>query len=325
MVADMSAKLLDLLRRHRGRWVGCESLQITLGLLPVDVHREIQQFQEMGHEIELSPIYGYRLLAGTGTFNTDQIEFGLETRRVGRKILVYESTSSTNDVAWRHRNETGYDGLVVFAHHQNCGRGRLGRHWLSKPGQSLLCSVLLQKELRLKGAVLSLVAGVAAAQTIEQCQGLSVRIKWPNDILVEGRKLAGIMVEARRSGNDTDYVIGLGINSHQLAEDFDPEVRETATSLMQLSGKGIDNIDLAQTLLKRLDSWISTVTNGDTESLRQTWLSRCDQLGRRLSVLRDGQDFTGRVIDVQPDTGLILQLDDGAISILDAATTSTIS
>jgi BirA family biotin operon repressor/biotin-[acetyl-CoA-carboxylase] ligase len=318
----MSEGILELLRRHRGQWLVMEALQAALDLKPVQIHEEIDLLRGMGHEIEVLPARGFRLVGWVEELSSELIEYGLGSRRIGKKVLVYDETDSTNDVAWHWAAEAGYDGLAVFAERQRAGRGRLGRQWEAPRGSSILGSVLLQGENEVSGQVLTLLVGLATASAIEKSCGVKVRIKWPNDVTIEGRKVAGTMVEARRGGQRCDFVVGAGINCQQDEEDFAPELRASAISLRQETGGQVDRLQLAQELLRQMDEWLIEVEERGVRKLHDEWLGRYDDMGRRITLLSNNQHFEGRVIEICPEKGLLLQLDSGGVKVFDGATTS---
>jgi len=317
-------KLLHFLRTHCQQWMQMQALQHNVSLDPQQIFYLITRLRNQGCEIETSPVNGFRLAAPPAKLNADLIEYELSTEKVGKNILVYETTDSTNDVAWHYAAETGYDGLAVFAEHQRAGRGRLGRLWLAPPGSSILGSILLQDHSPSHQEPLTLLAGLAAAQAIEYSCTLPVRIKWPNDVTYRGRKIAGTIVESRQINSKLCYVIGIGINCRQTPEDFAPELRESAISIQQGLDRQIDRIELARQLLTQFDSCWSKVVSDGCQTLHDQWLNRCDDLGRRLTLTQNNQRYTGRVIDVNPQAGLMLQLDSGAVKIFPGATTRVV-
>ena len=318
----MTEKLLELLRRHAGRWVSMDEIHTRLGVAPTRLHAQLESLRKTGYQVQLTPTAGARLLERGGPLSSEAIETVLNTKRVGRKVLVYQITDSTNNVAWDYVNEPGCDGLAVFAEQQRQGRGRLGRTWQSHPGSSLLCSILLQEGRAVSGQTLTLLAGLSVARAVEQCCDLSLQIKWPNDVMAHGRKLAGTMIEARLQRNRTSYVLGIGINCQQQPEDFEPCLRPNAVSLRELTGATIDRVRLAQLLLREVEYWLYEVQAGQTRHLHQQWLNRCDILNRRFEVVSGGRLFAGRVLDVCPQRGLALQLDDGVVRHFDGSTTT---
>ena len=196
----------------------------------------------------------------------DKIAANLKMARVGRKVVVYDRTASTNDVAAEYARNPDNDGLVVFAEEQTAGRGRMGARWCSAYAESLLFSVVLIGD-RSPGEMLSLACAVAVAEALGQVGGHRAQIKWPNDILLNGKKIAGILVEGRgqKTGQSSDirppssavYVVGIGINCHQSRESFPPELQDIATSIGIESGSRCDRTTLARRVLTSLDIWLA--------------------------------------------------------------------
>jgi BirA family biotin operon repressor/biotin-[acetyl-CoA-carboxylase] ligase len=320
----MSFALLDLLRNNRGQWLSLEALRVALDLHPRDIHQRIEQLQIIGYAVEWNPAYGVRLVGQVQRLSTELLANNLKTKVVGRRLLVYDVTDSTNDVAWHHVSSAGYDGLVVFAESQRKGRGRLGRIWHAGHGKSILCSVLLQKDWGIPQQSLTLLAGLATALSLESYSARYCRIKWPNDVIMESRKIAGILVESRRLNSHNSYVIGIGINCLQDTDDFESEIRDSAISLQQILTEPVDRVYLAQLLLEHLDQWLIWMQQDKGHLLHEEWVNRCDDIGRGITLQRNGQQFTGRVIDVTPEQGLLLQLDTGGIQMFDGAVTTVL-
>ncbi|MBN1844900.1 MAG: biotin--[acetyl-CoA-carboxylase] ligase [Sedimentisphaerales bacterium] len=316
--------ILDVLQRHRNQWLSLEALRIALGAGSCEaVHTLIHALQQRGHHIAGMPQRGYRLEKLAENLSAEWLENGLSCRRIGRRILVYQITDSTNDVAWQYASEPQADGLAVFAEQQRRGRGRLGRTWQAPPRSSILCSVLLQHAATAPAA-LTLLAGLATARALETLLHRRLEISWPNDVMAQGRKIAGTLVESRYISSNKMYVLGIGINCRQEEQDFPAEWRGRAVSCRQICRQDVDRVPLAQELLGQLDCWIEIAEQGGLEQIHEEWAGRCADIGRRIEVLSDQQRLAGRVIDVGVETGLVLQLDQGPIRVLDAATTTII-
>lgn len=268
----------------------------------------------------------------------DKLAANLKTRRVGRRIVVHDRTSSTNDIAAAYARDPANDGLVVFAEEQTAGRGRTGARWHGAYGDSLLLSVLLI-DCPLKNELLSLTCAVAAAEALGQIGSHPAQIKWPNDIMLAGRKIGGILVEStlvdRRSSivsrTETDpratgderramRIVGIGINCHQRRETFPPELRQSATSIDLASGTRCDRTILARCVLACLDHWLTTAQR-DGARVIDAWNRLNTQRGQRVTLACNGRTYTGNCIGVDPVQGLILQLDRGGVRMFDAAHT----
>ena len=286
----------------------------------------------------------------TDLLDPDKITANLKTKRIGGKILVYDSTSSTNDVASEYARNKRNDGLVVFAEEQTTGRGRTGNRWLSGRADSILCSIVLI-ENKLSAELLSLTCAVAVAETIGRIGRTLAKIKWPNDIMLNGKKVAGILLESkslpisgctlrrrsgpnllhaeRRRGTKSEienrkskiYVAGIGINCHQKKESFPDELQEIATSIDAESHSISDRVLLAKRLLASVDHWLQAAAN-NSETVIDRWSQLSIQLSHRVTLIFDGVKFAGNCIGIDPEKGLILQLDTGGIRMFDAVHTS---
>jgi BirA family biotin operon repressor/biotin-[acetyl-CoA-carboxylase] ligase len=250
----------------------------------------------------------------------DKIKTNLNTKRTGRKILVFNRTSSTNDIADRYARDKRNDGLAVFAEEQTAGRGRAGSKWLSKRSDSILCSILLIDE-NLSAELLSLTFAVAVAEAVGKPSSSHAKIKWPNDILLNGKKAAGILLEAKPHKNGKNFIIGIGINCHQQKNDFPAELQQTATSIDIESHSITDRIHLAKRLIGSIDYWLEAAEQNKQQVIDR-WRSLSIQLGHRVTLLFDGKKFTGNCTGIDPEKGLILHLDSGAVRMFDAAHTT---
>jgi BirA family biotin operon repressor/biotin-[acetyl-CoA-carboxylase] ligase len=243
----------------------------------------------------------------------DKIKANLKTKRIGRKILVYDSTSSTNDVAAEYARNKQNDGLVIFAELQTAGRGRAANKWLSGRADSILCSIVIIEN--------KLNSELPVAEAIGKPGRSQAKIKWPNDIMLNGKKVAGILLESKMDNGANTYVIGIGINCHQKKESFTDELQQIATSLDAESHSIFDRNILAKRLLVSLDHWLEVATNS-REKVIGRWRELSIQLGHRIALIFSGSKFTGHCVGIDPEKGLILQLDTGGIRMFDAAHTT---
>jgi len=249
----------------------------------------------------------------TDLLDPDKIRANLNTKRIGKKVLVFNSTSSTNDVAAEYATNKQNDGLTIFAEEQAAGRGRASNKWLTGRCDSILCSVRLP-DCMLNPELLCLTAAVAVAEAV----GESAKIKWPNDIILNGKKVAGILLESKACDYGTAYIIGVGINCHQQKDSFPTELQEIATSIDIENHSTCDRIWLAKRLLTCLDHRLEVAQKDSSEIIEQ-WRQLSIQLGHRLNLLYNAVKFTGNCIGIDPEKGLILQLDTGGIRMFDAA------
>jgi BirA family biotin operon repressor/biotin-[acetyl-CoA-carboxylase] ligase len=253
-------------------------------------------------------------------FNPDNLKERLSADRIGREIILFDSTASTNDTAAEYAKNKDNDGLIIFAENQTAGRGRSGSRWVCSKGKSLLFSVVLCG-IRFPAEMLALCSAVAAAKAVGTVQTKQARIKWPNDILIDNKKVAGILVESRRYDYGEGYIIGIGVNCNQTVQDFPEELRQTATSLKIESKRHIDRLSFARRLLSSLDEWTAQ-TERNCEEIVEEWKKLSLFLGHRVSVVYNGKNFSGNCIGIDPQKGLILQLENGGVRMFDAAHTT---
>jgi BirA family transcriptional regulator, biotin operon repressor / biotin---[acetyl-CoA-carboxylase] ligase len=217
-----------------------------------------------------------------------------------RALVRLGRVESTQTVAFALAADGAADRTVVVAEAQTAGRGRHGRLWLDEPGASLLTSIILRPRLPpARLPTLSLTAGVAVVEALERVTGLKPRLKWPNDVLVDGRKLAGILLESRIDPSPL-VVLGIGVNLAQRV--FPPDLAERATSVRLATGRRVDADALLTALLESLDAWRARLETDGWAPIRERWCALTETLGRRVSI--DG--VQGIAVDVDEDGALIV-------------------
>ncbi len=254
------------------------------------------------------------------------IEAALTTRRLGRPALYFSRVGSTNDVAHAHAADAT-DGLLVIADEQTAGRGRLDRSWWAPPATSLLMSLLLRPPLPAQRAgQLTMCLGLAAVEGIAAVTGLRPALKWPNDILWQGRKLGGMLAELRLRGEQIDYaVLGLGLNVNFT---FGPDggapagLQATATSLQMAIGRPISRLALLTAIVGCCEVWYERLLAG--EPVHLAWAAQLDTLGRSVTIAQADRDLHGIALAVTPEGGLIVRMDDGREEIVWAGDVRTL-
>lgn len=311
--------LLELLYDREGSACGREELCRCCELRPAELEPALRELAARGHEMQSEP-GGVRLLRPAG-LDAVLIERGLGTRRVGRSVLRFEEVSSTSDVAWDALSAGPADGLVVLAEAQRAGRGRLGRRWLARPGSAVLMSVVLaEPACVLPAEAVTVAAGLGLAEAVRETAGLEAGLKWPNDVVLDGRKLAGILVEARRVRDAEALVVGAGLN----VSDAPPEEKldRPACCLAEHLGEPIERVELVRAILRRLDRWVHDIAAGRLDRLHEAFRQRCDIINTRQRIRHGDRELTGRVLDVDPLAGLVLLDDLGRHHHLPAATST---
>jgi BirA family biotin operon repressor/biotin-[acetyl-CoA-carboxylase] ligase len=239
------------------------------------------------------------------------LQHGLKTAVVGKKLFIFESIDSTNACA-KTLAETGTpEGTVVISDHQTAGRGRLGRAWISAPGTNLLFSVVLRPTLpRESSGFLTFFSAVFIARALEQISGHEVECKWPNDILINGKKCCGILLENSYSQNSLDFsVVGIGINVNQST--FDGDLADRATSLFKEFGVEFDRTKLLQTLLREADMLLARLKEGGTNEIMHEWNKRCSMFGKPVTVSQGDTMVSGTALSLNAEGGLIVKTSTG--------------
>lgn len=226
------------------------------------------------------------------------------TEHLGRKVLVYDAVDSTNTLgAALAAADPDPHGLVLIADHQTAGRGQYGRTWVSRPGSSLLMSVVLRPPPELcRPVILTAWAAVAVAEAVFALTGAQARIKWPNDLLVRGQKVCGILIEQTSTGAGLTTVAGIGLNLTQTADEFARANLTGATSLHLLSGAPQDQRTAAEVVIRTLDTEYARLLAGERVAVEADWKWRVGLLGRQVTVeLVGGTTAPGRLLDMSFD------------------------
>lgn len=233
----------------------------------------------------------------------------LATRFVGQRVLYYPSLPSTMDAAREAAQKRAAEGTVVIAGEQTAGRGRLKRTWLSPRGSLALSLILYPEVARL--SCLIMLASLAVSHSIEALTGLKPRLKWPNDVLLNGKKVCGILVESSVHGNAVEYaIIGIGINVNLRLADF-PELSIIATSLSEELGREVSRLELVRQLLVELEKLYLRVRAG--ESLYEEWRDSLETLGKKVRVTFAKAVEEGVAESVDEDGSLLLRHTDGSL------------
>jgi BirA family biotin operon repressor/biotin-[acetyl-CoA-carboxylase] ligase len=309
------AQILTALRASGGNVSGAQ-LAEQLGISRAAIWARIEDLRKLGYDIEASPHLGYRLLGAPDVLHPDDLLARLgKTKVVGRDIRVFQETASTNDVAERLARDGVKEGIVVFAESQTKGRGRLGRKWTSPPKRGLWFSVLLRPDLRPQEATRLTIASVTAlARAIRAQTGVVPQIKWPNDILLRGKKVAGILTEM---GAETDRVkhiiLGMGVNVNHTAGDFPADLRKIATSLKLETGDSVDRPALAAVILRELDRDYARACSPKFAALADEWEAQCVTLGRNVTIHVGDRTIAGRAEALDDDGALLVRTQHGRL------------
>ncbi len=247
--------------------------------------------------------------------DTDKIERSVKTKTLGSRVIVFNQTASTNDIAREYASNINNNGIVILAEHQTAGRGRLGRSWHEQKGSSILMSVLLTRT-PLNPQIITLAAAVACAEAIKKiAPNLSPSIKWPNDILINNRKIAGILIESHKTNC---YIIGVGINCRQNPSSFNRDDFHTEPTSLDIETKNfIDRNDLIPILIDNLELALNTAQT-NSSFIIEKWKQLSTLIGKHIKIKYNDKIFSGCCIGVDPLKGMILQLTAGSVKFFQA-------
>ncbi|HEV2392657.1 MAG TPA: biotin--[acetyl-CoA-carboxylase] ligase [Verrucomicrobiae bacterium] len=311
---SLDAQILHALRRGEREAVSGTELSQKLRVSRAAVWARIEALRGLGYEIEASPHQGYRLLSAPDLLHADDLTARLGSVRViGREIYVFQKTTSTNDVVDKLARDGVKEGVAVFAETQTKGRGRLGRKWMSPAGQGLWFSILLTPALRPQEATrLTVASATALRRAIVAQTGLNPQVKWPNDILLGGKKVAGILTELNAEVDRVNYLIlGIGVDVNVDTEGFPKDLSSRATSLKAELGSAIDRAELAVAILRELDSDYERVVSGAFAKVADEWEACCSTIGRQVTIRSGQRQLHGRAESLGEDGELLLRSEHG--------------
>jgi len=311
----LDQKILDIFRQDKGRIVSGEDLSGVLQVSRTAVWKHIKSLMEVGYRIEAIPSRGYRLLEAPDLLIPAEIRAGLNSDRIGRRLVCCRETGSTNEDAFRLAEEEAEEGTVVIAEAQRRGKGRLGRHWESPAGVNLYCSVILRPHiLPAKAAQLTFLSVVAAARAIETITSLRPSIKWPNDLLLNGKKVAGLLNEMSAETEKVNFIVlGIGVNINMELAQFPKDLRHPATSLFLETGRPVCRLDFVRALLEALDTLYDTYLQNGYGPVREEWLERCNFLGEKVRITFQKNEINGVATGIDEEGALLVKLPDGGV------------
>jgi BirA family biotin operon repressor/biotin-[acetyl-CoA-carboxylase] ligase len=309
------AKILSALRANPGGVSGAEVAE-QLGISRAAVWARIEELRKVGFDIAAGPHLGYRIVGEPDALLADDLLARLgKTKVIGRDIRVFEQTTSTNDVIEKLARDGVKEGAVVFAESQTKGRGRLGRKWISPERKGLWFSVLLRPDLRPQETTqLTVASATALRRAIQSETGLKPEIKWPNDILIGGRKVAGILTELSAELDRVKHVVlGIGVTVNLGAGEFPAELKKTATSLKIESGKTISRAALAVAALRELDVDYARICARQFTAVADEWEEHCTTIGKDVTVQIGDRKIRGRAESLDDAGALLLRTEHGRL------------
>ncbi len=304
---------MRLLKESRPEYVSGEEICKRLDVSRTAVWKHIQALRETGYVIDARPRSGYMLVGIPDRLFPEEIRDGLSTRFLGREIYYCDSISSTNDLAKELARQGAGEGFLVVAEEQVGGKGRVGRPWHLPKNKGLLFSLILRPSVEpFQASQVTMMTAVALASAIKDETGIEAGIKWPNDLLVGGKKICGILTELGAEMERINYlVMGAGINVNQDRKDFLEEFRDSATSLKIEAGRFLPRTGLLQACLVEFERWYDVwLTRGFTPVLDK-WKEMTVSLSCPVRVSTLNQFWEGWAEDIDADGALLLRLPNG--------------
>jgi len=311
----MTGEILKFLREKE--YISGEVLACKLNVSRVAVWKQIQKLKDMGYKITSDQNLGYCLVSRPDLLLPQEIQKGLSTNYIGKEIYYFPELKSTNIIAKEkalHRAEGIDEGTLIIAERQSAGKGRLGREWFSPVGGTWLSIILYPQLSPSYISRITLMTAVAAVKAIKVCTQIESQIKWPNDILINEKKVCGILTEMSAELDIINWVVvGIGINVNVDRRDFPEDIQENTISLKEASGKEVLRVKLVQTFLQEFEKYYEILKRREFSSVLKEWKLYSHTLGKKIRVDIGGRIIKGEAVDINEEGALILKKEDGEL------------
>lgn len=312
----LDEKILNILRNNTDSHVSGEELCKFAGISRAAIWKHMEKLRDEGYEIEASPHLGYRLISIPDSLIPSEVKWKLKTRVIGKDIISYRKVDSTNNVAYGLAEKGMKEGLCVLAEEQAKGKGRHGRHWISPSKGGIYLSIILRPEIAPNEIPqVTLLAAVAVAKAVRESTGLAATIKWPNDILVNGRKVCGILTEMKAEQDKVDFIIvGIGLNVNTPARSLPKGASSLREELDHMKAEGnLSRIEITKKILEKLEEYYSKLKVEGFKPIMEEWKHLSAMLGSRIKVVLTNRTFEGQAHNLDPDGALVVRLDSGVL------------
>ena len=306
----MFLSIIPILKEAQG-FISGQELSRRLGVTRAAVWKHVEELRAQGYAIEAVPRKGYRFVSAPDRLSADEVQYHLNTKVFGAQINHFESVESTMIEAFRAAVDLAIEGEVVIAERQTKGRGRMGRVWVSPWGKGLYFSIVLRPACAPSEAPrLTLLAAVAVSEAVEKVTGIRPLIKWPNDLLVNDKKICGILTEMSAELDRVRFVVvGIGLNVNTPAFQLPPE----ATSLKIATAKVVSRVALLQEILRAFEARYFAMKKDGYAAVLTEWRARSAMEGRTVRFVERGQEIRGTAAGIDDDGGLLVKLANGSV------------
>ncbi len=314
--------ILDFLELYAGEFVSGEQISDKLGISRAAVWKHVRALKESGAKIESVTRKGHRLLQSPDGMDASAIAPLLTTRELGRHVVFLPQVPSTNAIAKECARQGVHSGTVVTTDYQSEGRGRRGRDWIVEPSKDVTMSMILRPPIETRHAARFTFATALGVHDMLSKWGIHAEIKWPNDVLVGGKKISGILLELEGAIDALDAIIvGLGVNVN--TSKFGDEITQSATSLSSLLGRTVPRREVAAMLLNALEkTFDACLTDESFECLLDEYRTKCSTLGKDVNVVAINETYEGYAVDVTSDGRLLVRTSSGEVKTVGAADVS---
>lgn len=309
-------EFLSLLGSEAG-YISGQALAKRAGISRSAVWKQIKMLRRYGYRIDSRHGLGYRLVGQTDLPVPWELAKTLHTSFIGKQVIFRETTDSTQNLAISIASKPGSHGAVVIAEQQKGGRGRQKRKWLSPKGGIWLSVVLKPAIPTARITLLPFVAALAVCESIK-ATGLDAKLKWPNDVMVSGKKVAGILLDISAEADHVNYaVVGIGINVNVDSKEISARLDGVkVTSISDELGQSTSRLDLTRSLLENMERYYLEMEQRGAGTILQQWRKNSDMLGRKVAVTYNGKTTQGVAADINDDGSLLLRTDSGDINII---------
>ena len=307
--------ILALFEQTPDGFVSGESISEELGISRTAVWKHIRNLRSAGYQIEAVPSRGYQLQQAPDVLMPEAILSGLDCQLIGSAVRCFQETDSSNLQACRLGDDGAAEGLVVVADRQTAGKGRMGRRWESPGAVNLYLSILLRPDiLPFEAPKLTFLSAVAVCRTMQRCCELQPTVKWPNDVLINGAKAAGLLNEMSSETDRVNYVVlGIGVNLNMQREQFPDDLRYPATSLALETGENVSRVDFTRVLLEEIDALYMTYLEQGSEPIIAAWVELWDMVGKDVVVDCGEKQLQGQAAGLGEDGALLVRNISGEI------------
>ena len=321
MQSEIRKNLLEAFSLANGDFISGQKISELLGCSRTAVWKHIEELRNDGYDLEAVRRRGYRIVKKPDRISGNEIQIGLKTSYIGRNIHFEEAVSSTQKIAHKLAYEGTMEGSIVVTEEQLEGRGRLDRTWYSPRSTGIWMSVILRPNIPPNQAPqLTLLTAVSVVQAIQEVTGLEPDIKWPNDILLNGKKIVGILTELQAEADRINSVIiGIGINVNQRIDHFPESINRIATSLAIERGEKINRSELIQVILLKLENLYNDYLKNGFHVVKLLWESYAVSIGQQIVARTLAGAIEGCALGITADGVLMLEDLDGKIHYIHSA------